>query len=602
MSDGQKDGIGSRTSFRELGRRSFLGTATAVGIGTAGFLAGRGPSVAGNPAAAPATLRLMGESCTLTPPPGFPSAITLYQQGYENWSRETIVEDVWTCAPASAAEVVAVANWAVGAGYRVRPRGYMHNWAPFTVDDTETCDSPVVLVDTTTCLVSMELITGSPLKVKVGPGATMEAILGFLEGNNAGLASVPAVGQITIAGAMAIDAHGAAVPADGETPLAGQSYGSLSNLVLSLDAVVWNHSTDEYEVRTFTRADNETKALLTHLGRTFVTSITLQVAANQKLRCQSYTNITATTLFAAPAVAGSQSFAAHIRRTGRVEAILYPFTDKPWLKVWSVAPTKPLLSRTTTTPYNYPFSDNVPQPVAILANEIIGGNPSAAPALGAAMYSVTVSGLTAFLAYDLWGAAKNTQLYIKATTLRLAEGGGVVLCRRADIQRVVSEFYAKYAALVAAYEQQGNYPMNGPIEIRVSGLDRGSAVQASGAEPPSLSALLERTDHPEWDSAVWTNMLTIPDTPYASEFYTEMGNWARTNYASYGAVRVEWSKGWAHTNAGPWTDTAALTQTIPDDFRVGRTPNEDWDWALGVYNDLDPHRIFTSPLLDDLTP
>ena len=66
------------------------------------------------------------------------------------------------------------------------------------------------------------------------------------------------------------------------------------------------------------------------------------------------------------------------------------------------------------------------------------------PAFGQTEYAVTVAGLTAFLAYDLWGAAKNTQLYIKATTLRLAEGGGVILCARSDVQRAVSEFYAKY--------------------------------------------------------------------------------------------------------------------------------------------------------------
>lgn len=600
MSGTERHGSGSSKSLGEFGRRSFLGSATAVGFGAAGFLMGREAPLA-DAAAETTTFRLTGSSCSLTAPPGFPSNIELYQQGYENWSGETVVDDVWTCAPVSAAEVVAVANWAVGAGYRVRPRGFMHNWAPFTLDNTETCASPVVLVDTTTWMVSMELLTG-PLRVKAGPGATMEAILGFLEGNNAGLASVPAVGQITIGGAIAIDAHGAAVAADNETPLTGQSYGSLSNLVLALDAVVWNSSSGAYEVQTFTRSDPRTKALLTSLGRTFVTSVTLQAAANQKLRCQSYTSITNATLFAAPAVAGNQSFASYIGRAGRVEAILYPFTDKPWLKVWSVCPNKPLLSRTTTTPYNYVFSDNIPQPIANLANEIVSGNPSAAPALGAAMYAVTVTGLTAFLAYDLWGAAKNTQLYIKATTLRLAEGGGVVLCRRADVQRVVSEFYAKYAALLTAYEQQGKYPMNGPIEIRVSGLDKGSSVLASGAEPPSLSALLERTDHPEWDCAVWTNMLTIPGTPDAYEFYTEMGDWARTNYASYAGVRVEWSKGWAHSSAGPWTDPTALTQTIPDDFRVARTADEDWDWALGVFNTLDPHRIFTSPLLDELTP
>ncbi len=602
MSHGEENGSGSSTSSRGFGRRSFLGTATAVGVGAAaGVLVGRDSLPPGDPTAQ-AALRLTGDSCTLTPPPGFPSGISLYQQGYQNWSTETVVDDVWTCAPSNAADVVAVANWAVGAGYRIRPRGFMHNWAPFTVSNTQTCASPVVLVDTTTCMVSMEMISGPPLAVKVGPGATMEAILGFLEGNNAGLASVPAVGQITIGGAMAIDGHGAAVPADGETPLTGQAFGSISNLVLSLDAVVWNSTTSAFEVQTFTRSDPRTKALLTHLGRTFVTSITLQAAANQNLRCQSYTNVSAATLFAPPASAGSQSFASYIGRAGRVEAILYPFTSNPWLKVWSVCPNKPLLSRHTTTPYNYVFSDIIPQSVAVIVNQIVSGQPEAAPSLGAAEYAATVAGLTAFLDYDLWGPAKNTQLYIQASTLRLAEGGGVVLCKRADIQRVVSEFYAKYSSLMTSYQQQGKYPMNGPIEIRVSGLDHGSAVQASGAEPPAISALLERTDHPEWDSAVWTNMLTIPGTPYAYDFYTEMGNWARTNYASYGAVRVEWSKGWAHTSAGPWTDTTALTQTIPNDFRVARTSTQDWDWALGVYDALDPHRIFTSPLHDTLTP
>lgn len=602
MSIDEQNGPRSSPVSRGIGRRGFLSTATAVGIGAAGVMIGR-DALPGAEAVTPTeTVRLTGAACSLTPPAGFPASICLYQQGYLNWSGEIAVEHVWTCAPTTAAEVVAVANWAVGAGYRVRPRGFMHNWAPFTVSDDETCASPVILVDTTTWMVSMAMMAGPPLAVKAGPGATMEAILGFLEGNNAGLASVPAVGQITIAGAVAIDAHGAAVPADGETPLTGQAYGSLSNLVLSLDAVVWNSTTSAYEVRTFTRSDPKTKALLTNLGRTFVTSITLQAAPNQNLRCQSYTSISAATLFAAPASAGNQSFASYIGRAGRVEAILYPFTSNPWLKVWSVCPNKPLLSRHTTVPYNYVFSDIVPQSVALLANQIVAGAPEAAPLLGAAMYTVTVTGLTAFLASDLWGAAKNTQLYIQASTLRLAEGGGVVLCRRADIQRVVSEFYAKYSSLLTSYQQQGKYPMNGPIEIRVSGLDHGSAVPTSGAEPPSISALLERSDHPEWDCAVWTNMLTIPGTPYASEFYAAMGNWARSNFASYAGVRVEWSKGWAHTNAGPYTDVNALTQTIPDDFRVGRTANQDWDWAMGVYNDLDPHRIFTSPLHDVLTP
>jgi FAD/FMN-containing dehydrogenase len=586
-----------------LSRRKFLTTAGAVGVGAAGaYMSGLVPGSRVTPNQT-VTVRLADETeCSTTPPPGFPSSIELYKQTYQNWSGETVVDDVWTCAPTSAADVVTVANWAYGAGYAIRPRGFMHNWAPFTITNAQSCASPIVLLDTTTWLVSMEFLAGPPMAAKVGTGTTMEALLGFLEGNGAGLGSVPAVGQITVGGALAIDGHGAALPASGEAPQTGQAFGSLSNLILSLDAVVWNSSTSQYQISTFDRTNPETKALLTHLGRTFITSVTLQVAPLQNLRCQSYTDIAASTLFATPATAGSQSFLSFIESAGRVEAILYPFTNNPWLKVWTVSPHQPLFSRHTTTPYNYVFSDIIPHSVALIVNEIIAGNVEAAPALGAAEYAVTVAGLLAFLAGDLWGPAKNTQLYIKPSTLRLAEGGGVVLCQRSDIQRVVSEFFTQYQSLIASYKAQGKYPMNGPIEIRATGLDSGADVLVSGAEPPSLSALLQRSDHPEWDSALWLNMLTIPGTPSSYDFYTDMAAWARENYASYGGVRVEWSKGWAYTSSGPWTDTNAVTVTIPNDFTIARNSNEDWAWALSTFDTLDPHRIFSNPLLNQLAP
>ncbi len=373
-------------------------------------------------------------------------------------------------------------------------------------------------------------------------------------------------------------------------------------MILSLDAVVWDSSSISYQVKTYDRTMPETKALLTHLGRTFITSVTLQVAANQNLRCQSFTNVAASTLFASPSTAGSQSFASYLANTGRVEAILFPFTQYPWLKVWSVCPNMPLLSRHTTAPYNYVFPDIIPHSVAVLVNKIISGNPEAALELGPTEYAVTVAGLAAFLASDLWGAAKNTQLYIKASTLRLAEGGGVVLCQRSDVQRAVSKFAAKYNSLVASYQANGQYPMNGPTEIRATGLDSGSTVLVSGAEPPCLFALTERSDQPTWDTALWLNMLTIPGTPGSYNFYTDMAAWARSNYASYAGVRVEWSKGWAYTSTGPWTDTNAMTVTLPNDFTIGRTSTDDFAWALATYDTLDPHRIFLNPLLDLLAP
>ena len=76
---------------------------------------------------------------------------------------------------------------------------------------------------------------------------------------------------------------------------------------------------------------------------------------------------------------------------------------------------------------------------------------------------------------------------------------------------------------------------------------------------------------------------------------------ARTTRPTH-APRPEWSKGWGYTSAGPWTDATALSTTIPDDYREARRVDEDWDWALGTLNDLDPHRIFSNPFLDSFLP
>src|SRR5580692_4768035 len=64
---------------------------------------------------------------TLAAPPEFPGEIPLYQQAFENWSEEIMLEDAWTCAPRNAADVVTLANWASATEYTVRARGKMHS-------------------------------------------------------------------------------------------------------------------------------------------------------------------------------------------------------------------------------------------------------------------------------------------------------------------------------------------------------------------------------------------------------------------------------------------------------------------------------------------
>src|SRR5688500_16953941 len=174
------------------------------------------------------------------PPPRFPAAIELYQQGYQNWAKAIVIDDLWTCAPRSPADVVRLANWAQRQGWRLRPRGAMHNWSPLCVTAGTSCESRVVLVDTTEHLTAIEVLPGEPAAVRAGAGVSMLALTEALERHGLGFATIPATGDPTVAGGLAIGMHGAALPARGERRVRGHTYGSLSNLIVSLTAVVWS--------------------------------------------------------------------------------------------------------------------------------------------------------------------------------------------------------------------------------------------------------------------------------------------------------------------------------------------------------------------------
>jgi FAD/FMN-containing dehydrogenase len=224
----------------------------------------------------------------------------LYQQAFQNWSGEIALENAWTCAPTSAADVVTLANWAFPLGYEVRARGKMHNWSPLVIP-VDSSGADLVLADTTRFLTAVTIdSSGSPSTVTAQTGVTMDVLLQDLENAGLGLTAHPAPGDITIGGALAIDGHGTAVPAEGETLVPGHTYGSVSNLILSLTAVVWSAAQGQYVLQTFERSDPAIQPLLAHLGRTFVTEVTLQVGANTRLRCQSFVNVPASALFGAP--------------------------------------------------------------------------------------------------------------------------------------------------------------------------------------------------------------------------------------------------------------------------------------------------------------
>ncbi|MEV5875237.1 cholesterol oxidase substrate-binding domain-containing protein [Streptomyces sp. NPDC052101] len=526
--------------------------------------------------------------------PGFPARVALYRSAYRNWAGAITADGLWACAPRGPEQVLAVVDWAWRAGWRVRARGRSHGWSPLTITEGTRADSRVLLVDTASHLTGLTLESDSA--VRAGSGVTLEALLTFLEGHGLGLTATPAPGDLTLGGALAIDAHGTAVPADGERPPPGSTYGSLSNRVLELTAVVWDAASRAYVLRTFRRTEADCAALLTHLGRTFVTEVVLRVGPDTRLRCVSRTDIPAGELFAAPG-SGGRTLEGFLRRSGRVEAIWFAFTEFPWLKEWSVAPVRPARSRQVTAPYNYPFSDRVPEPVADLAGRLVTGAAwYLALELGAAQLTVASLGLAATDSADLWGPSKNTLLYLRPTTLRVTANGYAVHTTRAGVQRVVHEFTRYYRELLAAYAARGRFPVNGSVEIRVTGLDDPADAGVPGAEAPLLSALRPRADRPEWDTAVWLDVLTLPGTPYAGQFLRELERFLLDSYdGGHALARVEWSKGWGYTADAAWSDAEVLGTAVPATF--GR---EVWTRAVAVLDRLDPHRVFGNAFLDRL--
>ncbi|MGF1425390.1 cholesterol oxidase substrate-binding domain-containing protein [Kitasatospora sp. LaBMicrA B282] len=560
-------------------------------------------------------------------PPAFPAGIDLHRETYENWAGEIRADQLWTCVPRTPRDVVTLANWAHAQGWRLRAVGYRHTFAPLTVADGAPASSRIVLVDTTRHLTTVSPAgTADAPAVRAQAGADMETLLAHLADRGLGVTHCPAPGDLTVGGVLAVGGHGAGVPAVGETPPAGHGHGSISDLVTELTAVVWDDVAGRYALRTFARSEPDSAALLVHLGRSFVTEAVLRAGTDQNLRCLSLVDVPANRLFAAPGATGGQGLADFMEQSGRVEAIWFAFTESPWLKVWSVAPERPASSRVVSRPYNYPFSDEIPKPVADLVDRLVSGSWSLAPTFGQLQYLVTAIGLTgdltdvlasgtllqdllsldvvthllaAGLHSDLWGPSRTLLHYVRPTMLRMTASGYAVLTRRSDVQWVAHQVTSGYRRLLMDYQARGRFPINGGLEMRVTGLEDPSVCGVRGARAPLLSAVRARPDHPEWDVAVWFDVITLPGTPGMFEFGRDLEQLLVATFdGSRAALRVEWSKSWAYTADAAWADPDVLGRVIPESHRAGGGPG--WDEAVAVLDRLDPARIFGNAFLDRL--
>lgn len=543
----------------------------------------------------------------------FPSGISVFRQQYENWSGESKYENAWTASPKNQVQVLQIINWALENGYKVRAKGMSHNWSPLMLDDKDKV-TKIILVDMPTYIKQVSIDSNGIVTAEAG--IQMQDLMAVMEAKGRGFVATPAPGDLTLGGVLAIDGHGTAVPTLTEVKQSGQTYGSVSNLVVSITAAVYDAQQRKYVAKTFYRNEPEISAFLVNLGRAFILSAQLQTSKNQYLRCQSFMDIHQRELFARNKDSG-RTFSKLLDEAGRVEAIWYPFTDYPWVKVWSVTPQRPLTSRITYQPFNYWFSDNLIKPLTDLIHQIIVNNSRAlTPSFGQLQLSITklglqgspLSGISTILSggllstqtHDLWGDSKNLLLYVKPTTLRVTANGYAVLTSRANVQTVIADFCEVYSTKMKQYQSVGKYPMNGPVEIRVTGLDQPTDSIIPGAQTPALSAIKPCPDHPEWDCAVWFDILTLPGTPSAAEFYTEVEDWMCKRYQGDSLIRPEWSKGWGYSVNKAWDNISYFEQELPKVHAQGQPEQLHIHTASNTLKKYDPNALFVSPLIEKI--
>lgn len=524
--------------------------------------------------------------------PALPGSIFVRRARFENWDREIVTDELWTALPATADEVGELAQWARAAGYRLRPQGRRHSWSPLTVAPGTPANARVLLVDMSR-LAGMRMVGDA---VEVGTGALLVDLLAFLAGHGRSLRAAPAVGEISVGGALAVSGHGTGVPTAAEAAAMRSGFGTLSGLVRSLTVVARDPADDRYRPRTIDRSHPDAKALIGHLGRCALTSVTLTTVPAYQLHCRNLTDIPASELFAAPAVAGPRSLGRLIDEHGRVGIVWYAFTDRPWVQVWSESPTCPPSARPTSGPFNYPFADTLPDLFPRLLADLIAGDVALAPTFCNGILAATETGLDAVGARDMWGPAKDFINWVRPSTLRITAGSHVVVTRRDEIQSVVHEFTTRYLDLLGRYRAAGNFPVNSGVEIRISSVDSVDDLDLPGAEPPALSPTTPVPGRPDWDTAVWLDVITLPQTRDRDRF---LGDLEREFFHVFpsdrGVVRPEWSKRWAHGPGGAWTDEQYLHDVLPRTLPL-------WRWAAATFDRYDPDGVFRSDLADRLMP
>ncbi|EKT62527.1 cholesterol oxidase substrate-binding domain-containing protein [Providencia burhodogranariea] len=529
-------------------------------------------------------------------PDNFPEHICISKGRFSNWSRGINIDNIWICSPKNADEIIEVINWAYFYNYKVKAMGASHNWSPLNIMPSNDHKDNIIFIDTKKHLVNISINeTESSVTVTAETGITMDSLCDFLEKKSYGFNSMPAVGDITLGGVLAINGHGTSLPSIGEKRISGQVFGSLSNAVISLKAIVWSDVDKCYILHEFMRNDADISVLLTSIGRIFIVEATLQVMANPRLLCESIFNLSVDELLGHESNTSLSSF---VNKSGRVEVIWFPFTKKPWLKVWTVTPTKSFWVREVTSPYNYPIINNLPEILSDLIVKIQNSHPELTPLFGKTQYAITSTAINMTLTNKIWGWSKNVLHYVKSATLLMAANGYAILTSRCNIQNIVHLLSTNHSTMLKKYADLGKYPINGPVEIRISSLDHLSDLDVHGNIEPALSALKPIPDRPDIDCAIWFDVLTMSGTRGAEEFYAELEEWIYKHLNNdTSIIRVEWSKGWGYTSSDAWVNDDVIKNKIPNSYII---KGNEWNDSILQLKKLDPHGVFSSYFIEGL--
>ncbi len=371
----------------------------------------------------------------------------------------------------------------------------------------------------------------------------------------------------------------------------GQSFGSLSNLVTRDDRggvgrrcrplrVARLHPCGSGDHGTAHASGPQLRHLGHPAGR-----------ANTRLRCQSIMDIPWQEMFAPR---DHRPDVRAVRRgVGRVEAIWFRSPTAVAQDLVADAGEAAGVTR-GLRPLQLLLHRQPPEPLTDLLGQVAGGIQAATPAFGVGQLAAVQAGLALTDTDDLGlvqGRAVLSAAHHDAGHRR--GGGGRHRSARTSSGSSTSSRPGTTAGCArGAGEVPGQRALRG---ADVQGRRRCEGWSGRSAGPPNLSAVRPRPDHPEWDTCIWMNVVTLPGTPGAAEYFARNGT--LDGAALFGRLRdvpVRVGEGLGLHRSGGYRDDEWLGQTLPAAYTTGIPASGNFAAARASLNAHDPHRVFAN--------